>query len=62
MAQTFLFPSNTTVVPNNEEVTDVVFLSFCQAMDNLLGPSFYDLEQFHQFVWSSDWTVAYADN
>jgi hypothetical protein len=57
-----LFPSNTTSVPINEEVTDAIFLSFCQAMDDLLGPSFYGLDRFQQFVWSSDWTFKYADN
>jgi hypothetical protein len=62
MTLTSLFPSDTTTVPNNEEVTDVVFLSFCQAMDDLLGPSFYGLEKFQQFDWSSDWTFAYANN
>jgi hypothetical protein len=62
MTPTSLFPSNTTTVPINEEVTDAVFLSFSQAVDDFLGPSFYGLDHFLQFIWSSDWTFAYADN
>jgi hypothetical protein len=57
-----LFPSNTTTVPNDEEVTDAVFVSFSNAMEDHLGPSFYGLDKFEHFDWFGDWTFAYADN
>jgi hypothetical protein len=57
-----LFPSNTRTVPHHEEVTDAAFISFSNAMEDLLGPSFYGLDKFERFRWSSDWTFAYADN
>jgi hypothetical protein len=58
-----LFPSNTTTVSHHEEVTDAVFVSFSNAMEDLLGPSFYGLDKFEHFDWFSwDWTFAYADN
>jgi hypothetical protein len=57
-----LFPTNITTIPNHEEVTDAVFISFSNAMEDLLGPSFYGLDKFEGFAWSSDWTFAYADN